>query len=259
MEKGDFPLKILNWGWFSPYRNMAIDEALLLSRIEDNSIVFRVYGWKPYSVSIGFFQSVNEINLDYLKKENIPFVRRPTGGKGIYHADEITYSIVIPSTHRIYKLSTIESFKVISKIFINFLAGLGLKPEITKREGSRESFCFSSSNYYEISIDGKKIIGSAQRRKREGILQHGSILTSLDIERIKRIFYLEETSFFTSIDRYLPDVKLEELLNRLLKEVENFFGGSDILYINKPEEKLTKLIDSLEKNKYNTDMWNYQI
>lgn len=258
MGKGNFPLKIINWGYFSPYRNMAIDEALLTSRREDNSIVFRVYGWKPYSVSIGFFQSVEEINLDYLRKKNIPFVRRPTGGKGVYHANEITYSIVIPSSHEIYKLSTVESFKVISRIFLNFLTRLGFKPQITKRSGGRHSFCFSSSNYYEISIYGKKIVGSAQRRKREGILQHGSIPISLEMEEIKRIFYLKDTSFFTSLDRYIPSVKLQSLLDILISEVKELFGKDGISYLEKPEEGIIHLANKLEKEKYSTHLWNYK-
>ena len=259
MGKGNFPLKIINWGCFSPYRNMAIDEALLASRREDNSIIFRVYGWKPYSVSIGFFQPVEEINLEYLKEKNIPFVRRPTGGKGVYHANEITYSIVIPSSHEIYKLSTVESFKVISRIFLNFLTRLGLKPQITKKSGGKHGFCFSSSNYYEISIYGKKIVGSAQRRRKEGILQHGSIPITLEVEEIKRIFYLKDTSFFTSLDRYLPHVKLQWLLDILTSEVKELFGKDGATYLKEPEEGIIDLVDKLEKEKYSTHSWNYRI
>ena len=259
MEKRNFPLKIINWDYFSPYRNMAIDEALLVSKREDSSIVFRVYGWKPYSVSIGFFQSVKEINLEYLKEKNIPFVRRPTGGKGVYHANEITYSIVIPSSHEIYKLNTVESFKFISKIFINFLRKLGLNPEITKKSGGKHSFCFSSSNYYEISVYGKKIIGSAQRRRREGLLQHGSIPITLEMEEIKRIFYLDDTSFFTSLDRYIPNVKLQSLLDILTNEARELFGKDKVSYLEKPEEGIDDLVNKLEKEKYSTHSWNYRI
>jgi lipoate-protein ligase A len=181
-----FRLKILKFKKLNPYLNMAIDEANLIFGDRDE-IILRFFGWIPASVSIGTFQKIQEINIEYLKENNIPFVRRPTGGKGVYHEHELTYSIIIPHKHTLFELDTIESYKEISKIFINSLKEFGINAELTKKSGNEKGFCFSSQNYYEVSVNGKKLIGSAQRRKKEGILQQGSIPLEINYEKVKMI------------------------------------------------------------------------
>jgi len=133
---------------------MSIDESLFLNN-DNKTIILRFFGWDRPSISIGIFKNWR-VKYWFYKRKNIPIVRRPTGGKGVYHNDELTYSIIIPSKHSIYNLNVINSYKIISNIFINSLKELGISAELTKKSGKTNGFCFSTQNYYEVSIDGKK-------------------------------------------------------------------------------------------------------
>lgn len=249
-----FKLKILKFKKFDPYLNMSIDEANLLYG-DKETIILRFFGWDKPSVSIGTFQKISEINLEYLKKENIPLVRRPTGGKGVFHDDELTYSIVIPSTHPIYELDTIESYKALSEVFIESLKEFNIIGELTKKEGSQDGFCFSSQNYYEISVNGKKIIGSAQRRKKEGILQQGSIPLTIDYEKVKKIFYLDSIKGFTSLKEINERVNIEDIEKSFIKNFIKFFG-TDYEIKEHFEERFINL-ENILNEKYLKDSWNY--
>lgn len=250
-----FRLKILKFKKLNPYLNMAIDEANLIYGNKDE-IVLRFFGWEPPSVSIGTFQKIQEINIEYLKEMNIPLVRRPTGGKGVYHNYELTYSIVIPKNHPLCELDIIDSYKEISKVFIDSLKEFGIKGELTKKGGEAKGFCFSSQNYYEVSVNGKKIIGSAQRRKKEGILQQGSIPIELDYEKIKKIFYLEEIDDFTSLKELNNSIEIESLEEVLIKNFIKFFS---VPYeIREQTQDEIKIGEDLYINKYSLDSWNYE-
>ncbi|MCX8095476.1 MAG: lipoate--protein ligase family protein [Caldisericia bacterium] len=250
-----FKLIILKYKKLNPYLNMAIDEANLLYGNKDE-IILRFFGWEPYSVSIGTFQKIEEINIDFLKENKIPLVRRPTGGKGVYHENELTYSIVIPKNHPLYELSIIESYKEISKVFIFSLIEFGIKGELTKKSGEIDGFCFSSLNYYEVSVNGKKIIGSAQRRKKEGLLQQGSIPIEIDYEKVKNIFYLEDTSKFTSLKELNKSIEIDILEEVLIKNFINFFSLPYEI-IEQNNDKISIGFD-LFKNKYSLESWNYR-
>lgn len=248
-----FNLRIIKFKKLSPFLNMAIDEFFLLNN-DGKTIILRFFGWEPPSISIGTFQKINELDINYIKENNIPLVRRPTGGKGVYHYDELTYSIVIPQTHPIYKLDTIESYKLISEIFIKSLKDFNINGELTKKSGGVDGFCFSSQNYYEISVNGKKIIGSAQRRKKEGILQQGSIPFSIDYERVKKIFRLSDNSGFISLKEIKRDLKITDLEDSLIKNFINFFNIDYKIYdLNKEE---LNSVNYLVFNKYSLDSWN---
>lgn len=250
-----FRLKILKFNKLSPYLNMAIDEGNLIYGNKDE-IVLRFFGWDPPSVSIGTFQKIQEINIEYLKANNIPVVRRPTGGKGVYHNFELTYSIVIPKNHPLFGLDIIDSYKEISKVFIDSLKEFGIKGELTKKEGIEKGFCFSSQNYYEVSVNGKKIIGSAQRRKKEGILQQGSIPLELDYEKIKKIFYLKDVNDFTSLKELNKSIEIESLEEVLIKNFIKFFS---VPYeIKEQTQDEIKTGEDLYINKYSLDSWNYE-
>jgi len=249
-----FKLKILKFKKLNPYLNMAIDESNLIYG-ESDQIVIRFFGWENPTVSIGTFQKIDEINIDYLKENKILLVRRPTGGKGVYHDYELTYSIVIPRDHPIYSLDVIDSYKEISSVFIESLKKFKIFASLTKKSGIQDGFCFSSQNYYEISFNGKKIIGSAQRRKREGILQQGSIPFKNDYERIKKIFNLERRDNFTSLKELNDSIEIESLENEL---IENFIKFFSIPYEIKDHDDLElKRGEKLFLEKYSLDSWNY--
>jgi lipoate-protein ligase A len=142
--------------------NMAVDEALAEFSILP---VLRLYGWEPPAVSIGFFQSLRDnVDLDQCKKRGVDIIRRQTGGGTVFHKDELTYSF---STSE-YPEDILESYRMICGAIIEGLAGLGVKAE------------FSPLN--DITINGKKVSGNAQTRKKGKLLQHGTLLLKTDVE-----------------------------------------------------------------------------
>jgi len=163
---------------------MAVDEALLACFDPQTSRpLLRIYGWEPPALSLGRFQKAAEVlDRERCIAARVPVVRRITGGGVIYHAGEITYSLVCAPLHVPSTVSIRESFRVLTSFIIRFYTKLGLDaryavdhfPAGTKL-GERTDFCFAGKENYDLMIDGKKIGGNAQRRLKEVIFQHGSI------------------------------------------------------------------------------------
>lgn len=169
---------------------MAVDEALLESvSTETQPPTLRLYDWQPYSLSIGQAQKTEEVNLYNLSQNGWDLVRRPTGGRAILHADELTYSITAPIDNPILRGNVIESYRRIATALIEALRLVGLRADskpknIEDIRLSKDPVCFQFPSDYEITYENKKIVGSAQARKKGGILQHGSIPLYGDISRI---------------------------------------------------------------------------
>ncbi len=163
---------------------MAIDEALL-SCFDPAAAapILRLYGWAPPALSLGRFQDAAELlDLDRCAAENIPLVRRITGGGTIYHADELTYSIVCSPVHLQGASSIKDAFRLLTAFLLRFYRQLGLSCSYAvdhyptgSRFGERTPLCFAGLESYDILIDGRKIGGNAQRRLKQVIFQHGSI------------------------------------------------------------------------------------
>ncbi len=166
------------------YINMAIDEVLLSSTVP----VLRFYQWKPNAVSIGRFQDINEIDLDYCNKNRIDVVRRITGGKTVLHEHELTYSFIVDKTK--LPRSIVESYNLISSALIRGLRILGLNPEMNKTKivNKDNPVCFQEPSFNEVVINHKKVVGSAQVRVKGKLLQHGSILTGIDNRKHSNCF-----------------------------------------------------------------------
>ncbi len=172
--------------------NMAIDEALLACFDPESSPpIFRVYGWEPPALSLGRFQKAGEVlDRERCDREKITVVRRITGGGVIYHRDELTYSVVCAPHHIPAASSIKESFRVLTSFIMRFYAGLGLAPCYALDNcpagtvlGERTPFCFAGKESYDITVDGRKIGGNAQRRLKKAIFQHGSIPVENHIPR----------------------------------------------------------------------------
>ncbi len=169
---------------------MALDEELFaLAGQGETRPVLRFYTWAPPAVSIGRFQSMQAINRDACAKYGFGMVRRITGGRAVLHRRELTYSIAARSDNPLFPGSIPGTYRVIASGLVAGLRRLGLAAEIVAR-GSRhaglvqkkpkEAACFSSPSWYEIVVNGRKIVGSAQRREKGAFLQHGSILLDHD-------------------------------------------------------------------------------
>lgn len=177
--------------------NMAKDEAILEAVMEHVvPPTLRLYSWDPASLSIGHAQPVSEVDIDNLKQKQWDIVRRPTGGRAILHTDELTYSVCAPLDDKHIRGSVIESYRQISKCLLRALELCGVtadaKPKSDQdRSLSKDPVCFQYPSDYEITHQGKKIIGSAQARKKNGLLQHGSIPLFGDITRIISVLTFE--------------------------------------------------------------------
>ena len=180
--------------------NMAVDEALLSEASSANSPpTIRVYGWEPPCLSLGVAQPISDIDLDRLQQNGWSIVRRPTGGRAILHTDELTYSIIAPKDHPLVEGSILESYQRLSNGLLNTLILLGVDALAQKQyspsaPADNGAVCFEVPSNYELTISGKKLIGSAQARKYDGVLQHGSIPLFGDISRIvDALKYANET------------------------------------------------------------------
>ena len=173
--------------------NMAVDEAILESTAEHlQPTTLRFYSWNPFCLSLGYAQPFSDIDDALLKRKGWEVVRRPTGGKAILHADELTYSICAPQNDPHVQGSVLESYRHLSQGLLSALENLGLQAnsephkELSERNTTKP-ICFEIPSDYEITLNGKKIIGSAQARKKNGVLQHGTIPLFGDITRITQV------------------------------------------------------------------------
>ena len=166
---------------------MALDEAIAtIAAGEAGGPTIRVYGWRPPAVSIGYFQNVLEtVNFRKCARLGIPLVRRLTGGRAVLHDQEVTYSVIATGAQLGVGTSVLQIYRLIGPCLAAALRHLGIDAQLSR--SARASIlhratvgrdpCFSSVGRYEVVVDGRKIVGSAQRWLGEVVLQHGSLLT----------------------------------------------------------------------------------
>jgi lipoate-protein ligase A len=173
------------------FYNMSVDEELLARAQAGEKIpVLRFYSWNPPAVSIGRFQKIEDaVDADACKRHGFDIVRRITGGRAVLHHQELTYSIVSRTDNPLFPHTVLGTYKVIAAGLLAGLKNLGIQAEMVSRsdrhahlvkKGSKDPACFSSPSWYEIVVNSKKIIGSAQRRLSGAFLQHGSVLIGYD-------------------------------------------------------------------------------
>jgi lipoyl(octanoyl) transferase len=176
-------LRITNDFSHSPAFNMAADLYCLELCLKHPVVHFRLYEWQPPCITIGYMQKVIEIlDLERLKKDNIAWIRRPTGGRAVLHDKDITYSCIFPISLIAMGNNVMETYSIISRCLMAGIAMCGIECDShdsfdqfleTKREIKLP--CFLAPNRKEIMANGKKLVGSAQKRIAHAVLQHGSI------------------------------------------------------------------------------------
>lgn len=162
--------------------NMAVDAALCaMAESDDATPVLRLYGWSRPTLSVGYAQNVEtDVDPEYLHSHNIDLVRRPTGGRAVLHWDEITYSVVIPASDRHYG-SLRVMYETVARALKTALRDMGLAvDEDSVKEYAKNPCCFATRTRHEISVMGRKVVGSAQRRSKKAALQHGSVILTMD-------------------------------------------------------------------------------
>jgi lipoate-protein ligase A len=177
--------RFLNTGPADGAANMALDEALLrgVDRGESPPTV-RVYSWDPPTVSTGHSQELaRELDLGACAERGFGVVRRPTGGRAVLHAGELTYAVAAPSGLPPLGSTILETYRAIAAALLSGLRTLGVVADLERvgddspaRGDGPSAPCFVSSGRFEVVVGGKKLIGSAQRRLGRGVLQHGSLL-----------------------------------------------------------------------------------
>ncbi len=269
--------RILIDGKKSAAENMAIDEAILLGNIAGKSIpTIRFYDWNLPTVSFGFNQQIKkEIDVDLVKKNGFAFVRRPTGGRAVLHFEEVTYAVISPLQDKLSGNIT-DSYSQISLALATGLNLMGVEVEFERGNLSsshQREFanpCFTSSSKYELKYQNKKIVGSAQVRRENVLLQHGSILMNRNQEAISEIIPNLTVDKRNTIRKYLA--RKTVCINQILKEkidydkavkflingFEKAWENDEFIIDNELNNFENEVSEQLVETKYGKDIWNFK-
>ncbi|HWR41985.1 lipoate--protein ligase family protein [Sporomusa sp.] len=192
--------RVINSGIDCGASNMAVDEAILQAHANGQAPpTLRFYGWQPAAVSLGYFQKAEaEVDLAECQRQGIDVVRRLTGGRSVLHDAELTYSVVVREDEPLIPATITASYRYFSQGLLAGLKQLGIDAHMTmptaaygqtkRRQAS--AACFDAPSHYEITVQNRKLVGSAQVRKQGVILQHGSILLKFNPQQIASLLNL---------------------------------------------------------------------
>lgn len=271
--------RFIDSGYCSPSYNMALDEALL--EWHSKGLIpptIRFYNWDPPTLSIGYFQTVEkEVNLEAVKKYGLGFVRRPTGGRGVLHDKELTYSVIVSEEHPNMPQSVTEAYRVISQGLLEGFKRVGLDAyfAIPKTEAEKEALknprsavCFDAPSWYELVVEGRKVAGSAQTRQKGVILQHGSIILDIDEDMLFDLFRFENERVRERMQRNFKNKAIainalrEEPLSMDEAKAAFKIGFEEGLQIVLEPYTLTDeeetYVKSIAKSRYENDEWNFR-
>jgi lipoyl(octanoyl) transferase len=205
---------------------MAYDEALARSFLGQTGGVptLRLFRWKPWAVSLGYNQNAADLDAGRCAREGIDIVRRPTGGRAILHAQELTYSIALPAGRK----TILQVYNDIGRALVRGLTLFGVDVALQRSQPDFRSVyrqpssipCFTSSARYEIEHKGRKLVGSAQRRfsdgEHEAILQHGSILCGPAHRRLADLLTVQDPAVLDQLRSDLQEktTDLSEIVGR---------------------------------------------
>ncbi|ROL61404.1 octanoyltransferase [Bacteroidetes/Chlorobi group bacterium ChocPot_Mid] len=205
--------------------NMDFDFNRTQSLAEGKALpMLRFYGWNPWTISLGFNQKEDDIDPVLLEQKGFGLVRRPTGGRAVLHADELTYSVVMSLPE---SMSVHDVYREIHKILLSGLKNLGESNldfeksqtdfrDFYKKQPGMSVSCFASAARYEIALDGRKVVGSAQRLFGNVLLQHGSILLGPGHEQISEIIKTDNPQKRVMLKNYIlsHSATLSDAFNR---------------------------------------------
>ncbi|CEI84373.1 octanoyltransferase LipM [Oceanobacillus oncorhynchi subsp. incaldanensis] len=252
--------------------NMAFDECLINWHQEGKiPPTLRFYGWEKPSLSIGYFQKVDKkIDLEAVERHQCQFVRRLTGGSAVLHDDELTYSLVITESDPDIPVSVQEAYHVLAEGIFEGYRNLGIPAEYATldRESARgrTAICFEKPAFYEMVVDGKKLSGNAQTRKKGVLMQHGSIPMSMNTNMLFDLFVFSSEKIRERSRAAFSKkaVTINQLTNRehrydMLTDAfkEGFKEGLGLEF---HPLQLTKAewdeVEQLAQSKYETEAWN---
>ncbi len=271
--------RFIDSGNQSPAYNMAMDEALLDWHSKGQfPPTIRFYGWNPATLSVGYFQKVEkEINMDAVRNYGLGFVRRPTGGRGVLHDQELTYSVIVTEEHSKMPASVTDAYRVISEGILEGFKAVGLdayfsiprsEEERAALKNPRSAVCFDAPSWYELVVEGRKVAGSAQTRQKGVILQHGSIILDIDEDKLFDLFRYPSERVRERMQRNFKNkaVAINSLRSEPLSMDEakrafktGFERGLQIKlqpYALSAEEN--EAVEALARTRYEQDSWNFR-
>jgi lipoate-protein ligase A len=257
---GTRKFRFINSGKNSGSMNMAIDEAVLTGLREGISTpVIRIYSWNPATISIGYFQSAEDIDLESCRNDGIGVVRRMTGGRAVLHDHELTYSFLC-TEQDFQPFKKKEIFLFIAQCLVNALNWLGIESKVAEKTAGdlRSANCFAAPAQFEIeSIERGKLIGSAQVIKDGVLLQHGAIPLTDSYRNISK--YLKTVAPFTKNISSLQQVsEMSFGEEELLKALREGFQKRVVLEDGKLTDFERDLAAKLAVEKYGNDDWMFR-
>jgi len=243
--------------------NMAVDDHLFHSLGDNPSTSLRFYQWERPTVSLGYSQSAQRaVNLEFCRKNGIDIVRRMTGGKLVLHHQEVTYSIC-SSDAAVFSEKLMDSYRMISEALICGLERMGIRCSLA---GETPSFyargrlpCFSHPARDEIEVEGKKIVGSAQKRTKNRFIQHGSIPLIKEEKLLRAVSLMDQEESIlnmTSLSELRGEgISFDLIVDRLIAGFSEYFQVEFCPKAFSDEEMDS--IRKIQKERYSNPEWNF--
>ncbi len=258
-------LRVIVDGPRDPQMNMAIDEALARLRHQVGYDTLRLYMWLPSGVSLGRGQEVlRAVNMEAINRLGFKLVRRPTGGAALLHPQdgEVTYSIVLPSSHELYTLDVTSSAARIAGGVALAVKRLGLEAGVRGLgEPGSSNYCYVNPGSSDVLVGGRKVSGSAQRRSWGALLQHGTLLLSYDpivstsVINVESSENIKPGGSVTGLRDILGDIPLSSIIEALSEGFREALGYREFFRSSLSPEELSLALE-LYKVKYSRDEWN---
>lgn len=247
--------------------NMAVDEAVLESYAAEDapaSPTLRLYAWRPAALSLGRFQRAEgSHDPAFLRASGIDLVRRPTGGTAVLHEFERTYALTARLRSEPFPGSVLETYRRVAGALCEALRRLGVdasvqEPEAASAGRPADAACFGTSSAHEISAGGRKLVGSAQLRRRGAFLQHGSILLHSDPERLARaIGHGWASPHFTDLSREVGTAPEASVMDdALVRAFEESFSAR--MTPGRLTARETRRATRLRGWKYLSTLWTHE-
>jgi lipoate-protein ligase A len=252
--------------------NMAVDDALLTCCSADGGTrgdvhTLRIYRFSPPSVSIGAFQSLQDVDLEACRNAGIGVVRRPSGGRAVLHAGALTYSLVGPACGSVFSGSVRRSSERIAHAIRLSLLAIGapaVQVAPPRARVSRSAACFDSAAPFELLVYGHKIAGSAQLRRGGAVLQHGSLALWPYPATVQAFLSASDAVPSAGSDghhRCLSDligrcVSSQAAIESIVRGFEETFEAQLLAGVLTDDEQA--LAQVLRSDRYSSDVWNAQ-
>lgn len=253
--------------------NMAVDEAILYALAEGHGQpTLRLYRWEPPCLSLGYNQHCSDIDFSACERLGYTWVRRPTGGRAILHTDELTYSVITSAEDPRVAGGVVESYRALSRGLLYGLQTLGAAAVQAQgdmpKNPDQGAACFDTPSHYEVTLNGKKLVGSAQVRRKGMVLQHGSLPLYGDLTRIfaALVLTVEEretlgqnlleraTTLQTELGRIIPFEAAAQAMSLGFAHALNLD-----LVPGELSEREEALAEALRADQYANDAWNKRV